>query len=233
MSAELAILVPVLNRPRNAAKLATSLAAASKHPYELVWIVSPDDPLQLRACRKAGGTVLQVPWMPGAADWAKKLEHARSATSAPYMLLGGDDLHFHKGWDVQVLRAFASQEVGVVGTRDGGNRLVERGLHSTHPIVSRAYVDAHGTIDDKLLMLHQGYDHQYADNELVETAMSRQRWYFCREAYVEHLHPSWHKGSSDATYEKGARHAARDQRLFMRRRRLWRGQNHRRLRHGV
>lgn len=226
MSAEIALLLPVLGRPRNAAKVVKSIQAATKVPYELVFLCSPDDDAQIRACRRTGARVLTVTWPAGRADWAKKLEHGRTYTTAPYLLLGADDLHFHHGWDRAVLSAFKATDAGVVGTRDGGNRLVERGLHSTHPVVSRAYADAHGTIDEPHLMLHQGYDHQYADNELCETAMFRGRWYFCREAYVEHLHPAWRKGDYDATYAKGGKRASSDQRLFMRRRRLWGGTRH-------
>lgn len=223
MSAELIVCVPVLARPERAQLLVDSLDYGSKTGPRLLFVCSPEDTEEITACRKTGADVLLASWNPGRADWARKLELAREKSDEPYLLLAADDLRFHPGWDKHLLNAFARYDVGVVGTRDGGNPNVERGIHSTHPAVCRGYIDRYGTIDDKSLMLHQGYDHQYADNELVETAMSRGCWYFERRAYVEHLHPAWNKATIDPTYRKAYRAAQADYRLFRRRRRLWMG----------
>lgn len=220
MAADIAILVPVLHRPQNIGPLLRSLQT-SVLPYRLLFLCSPHDREQQQALKAAAQEYSVVPWDPGPADWAKKLEHGRGLTSEPLMLLAADDLRFHQGWDVELRNAWRDFDVGVLGTQDLGNRLVIQGQHSTHPCVVRDYADCHGTIDDPKLMLHQGYDHQYCDNELCETAMSRGCWKFLHACVIEHLHPSWGKGTGDSTYLKGNRHWQRDLKLFKRRKRLW------------
>lgn len=221
MQAELAILVPVLGRPWRAQPLLDSISQVSRHPVRVLFLCSPDDTEEIAACKATGADVLVVPFRQGKGDWAKKLEHGRANTTEPYMLLAADDLLFHPRWDSAVLDVFNRIDCGVVGTNDLGNELVKRGLHSTHPVVCRGYADAYGTIDQPELMLHQGYTHQYADNELVETAISRGCWQFARLAVIEHLHPAWGKAEVDATYQLANAHAERDHRLFHWRRRLW------------
>ena len=221
------ILVPVLNRPRNARRLVNNIEHACVTPQRLLFICSPDDKAEIAACKRTGADVTVVDWVPGPADWAKKLEWGRALTTEPYMLLAADDLNFHRCWDQRASQVLAQMEIGVLGTQDGGNPLVQKGMHSTHPIVSRAYINAFGTIDQKHLMLHQGYDHQYCDNELCETAMARGYWHFARDVYIEHLHPAWGKAAWDHTYRKGYAKANADFQLFQRRRRLWRPRGYR------
>ena len=214
--------MPVLHRAHNLLPLLASIKANSTLPHDMLFLVSPGDVAYKQALVRAGVPYSVVSWQPGAADWAKKMEHGRAETVTPLLLLAADDLRFHSGWDVALHNAYHQYDVGVLGTQDMGNRLVMRGLHSTHPCVVRDYADCHGTIDDPQLMLHQGYDHQYADNELCETAMARGCWKFVPECVLEHLHPAWGKAKGDSTYLKANRRWRQDMQLFQRRRRLWR-----------
>ena len=224
------ILVPVLDRPKNAARLVKSIRAVSVTSPRIMFLCSLNDLAEQAACRATGEETVVVPWDPISGDWAAKLEWGRRLTAEPFMLLGADDLHFHPGWDVNALRVFEQMpHVGVVGTQDKGNPLVMRGQHSTHPIVRRAYVDQWGTIDDAALMLHDGYDHQYADNELCETAMARGAWHFSHDVVVEHLHPAWSKAQHDTTYDRAYRWAVRDHKHFHQRRFMWRPRGGRRV----
>jgi hypothetical protein len=141
------------------------------------------------------------------------------------MLLAADDLSFHPGWESNAQRRFNTHDIGVLGTQDGGNPLVKQGRHSTHPIVCRGYADAHGTIDNKELMLHPGYGHAYVDNELCETAMARGCWLFAHDCYIEHLHPTWKKAKPDSTYRRGEATLRADRRMFVARRKLWARRN--------
>jgi hypothetical protein len=70
-------------------------------------------------------------------------------------------------------------------------------------------------------VVHEGYSHQWVDTELVETAMARGQWAFAKDSHVEHLHPFWHKGEMDATYEKALSTTRFDHRLYGQRRALW------------
>ncbi len=216
---DMVVIAPVLSRPWNAEPLMRSLESSTNRA-RLVFVCSPDDWAQITSCHATGAETLVVDWEPGKADWARKLEFARERSDEPFMLLGADDIRFHQGWVKAVLDVFAHNDVGVVGTNDLANPKVRAGKHSTHPVVCRGYADM-GTIDNPDLMLHDGYFHQFVDNELIETAESRGCWAFAKKAHVEHLHPVWRTAEDDSTYRRGANRANVDQALFMQRRRLW------------
>lgn len=217
----IAVLVPVLGRPDRAAALAENLAAATSVPHRLLFMCTPGDDAQIAACEETGADVLVLdqPRQPG--DFARKQNAGYHATTEPYVFLGADDLRFHPGWDTAALEIAEAYDVGVVGTNDLGNALVRAGHHATHSLVARCYADTLGTIDEPGQVLHEGYDHQYVDNELVETAQARGCFAFAPDSIVEHLHPFWGKGRLDDTYRAGLAQGNRDRRLFHARRRLW------------
>jgi hypothetical protein len=219
---EIAVLIPVLGRPQNARPLIDSLAAATPPGLARpVFICTPGDEVQIAACEETGAETLVADWPAGKADWARKCELARQETSEPFMLLAADDVTFEPGWAEAALEIFRDYDVGVVGTNDCANPTVLRGLHSTHPLVCRGYVDMYGTVDDPALMLPQCYWHNYSDNELVETAKTRGCWAFAPASRVRHRHPIWGTASLDPTYLRGREHYDEDQALFVARRRLW------------
>lgn len=134
------------------------------------------------------------------------------------MFQAADDLNFHYGWDIHAMRVADHRGAGVVGTNDLGNKLVMRGGHSTHTFIRRKYIERYGgTFDDTGLVFCELYDHQFCDNELVQTAIRRGEWAFSKRSIVEHLHPVWNKGTFDATYEKAFRETSQDTRLYMKR----------------
>lgn len=221
---EILVIVPVLNRPQRALLVAQSLAEATVRDYRLVFVCSPDDDAEVDACTRVcahyDALVMVVDWQPGHGDWARKINAVYTQTSEPFLLLGADDLVFHPGWDTAALE-LAHAGFGVIGTNDLGNPTVQRGIHSTHPLVSRAYAGACGTVDECDKILHEGYRHNWVDAELVETAKQRGAWAFAAASRVEHFHPFWGKAQDDATYLAGREHYAADARLFQARRRLW------------
>lgn len=216
---EVAVLVPVLARPAAAAPLAESLRATSD--AELVWIISPGDAEQRAACEVAGGRILEAGWEPGPGDYARKINLGYRETIAPWVLQAADDLRFHPGWERAALAA-GERGAGVVGTDDLGNPTVRRGAHSTHSLVRRSYVESLGGTYDSREVLHEGYDHQFVDTELVDAAQARGAWAFAKDAKIEHLHPFWRKGSLDATYRKALAEGDADRRLFLERQRAFR-----------
>ncbi len=220
MTAEIVIVVPVLGRPQNAQPLVDSIRAATTVEYEVVFVASRDDDAEFAACEATGCRVLPNGRLPRAGDWAKKINALYKLHKAPFLLLGADDLRFHPGWDTAALE-LAVQGYGVVGTNDLGNGTVMRGDHSTHPLVSRHYIDACGTVDECGKVVHEGYTHNFVDVELVETAKARGAWAFAADSHVEHRHHLWGKGEDDATYRLGREHYAEDHRLLASRRKLW------------
>lgn len=141
-----------------------------------------------------------------------------------YVFTGADDLDFRPGWAFACLEAARETGAGVIGTNDLANPTVKRGLHSTHSLVRRAYVEECGATFDEVpgVVLYEGYDHQYVDTELVYVAEGRGCWTFVAGARVAHLHPFWHRSvSRDATYEKALRQGQADRKRYEERRRSW------------
>lgn len=219
------ILIPVLGRPERIAAVAASAIEARTVATEIVVLCSPGD----EASRVAAlddpdvDSVIVVPWPADRGDYAKKINLGARNTEADHVFHGGDDLRFELGWDTAALASMSNPNVHVVGTNDLGNRMVMQGRHSTHSLVRRSYAMEHGTtfLDGPGFVLHEGYDHQHVDVELVEAAQHRGGWAFARYAVVEHLHPFWGKGEMDDTYRKAQRDSRGDQRIYMQRKRQW------------
>ncbi len=230
MTTAITVLCPVLDRPQNAAPLVNSLRT-STHRAELIFLCTRDDREQIDACLKAlwdtgtdWGRVLTVGWEAGPADWSRKCQYGYDRAQTELVLLGADDLRFHVGWLEAIERTFAAHtDAGVIGTNDMANRAVIAGEHSTHPVVVRSYIDKTGGVVDEGpgRLMHLGYDHQWAETELVRTAMSRGRYVHCHEALVEHQHPIWRTAPMDATYTKALAKGSQDAGLFHARKHLW------------
>lgn len=211
------ILVPVLGRPQNVKPLLETVKVTDCE-YRVYFICSPGDREQIKACRRSKMETLVCDWEPGRGDFAKKINWAFPQTDSPWVFQAADDLCFHWGWDIFALRIAGQRGAGVIGTNDLGNPLVKRGGHSTHTLIRRSYIDEYGgTYDDTGLVFCELYDHQYCDNEFVQTAIRRGQWAFAKRSIVEHLHPHWGKAPPDATYEKATRATREDGQLYLRR----------------
>jgi len=213
----LAILVPVLARPHRVQPLLESIAATTTN-YTVLFLTTPDDYEEREAIVAASARFLDVP-MERRGDYARKINAGVAATTHPYVFLAADDLQFHPNWFDRAADKMRGR-IGVVGTNDLGNPSVLAGDHATHCLVAREYV-AQGTIDENGKLLHEGYAHNFVDNELVETAKTRSAWAFASDSIVEHMHPSWGKAKRDATYNLGRGRFESDRRLFHRRQPLW------------
>lgn len=220
---QLSILAPVFNRPGAAAPLVESAAAATRMDWELVFILSPGDRDEHRAVKAIRHD--RVRWIvmrerQGPGDYARKINRGFRNTAADWVFQAGDDLLFHDGWDELAVATGEKLAVGVVGTNDLCNPGVMRGRHSTHSLIRRSYVDECGGSDEPGRVMHEGYVHNYCDNELVEVAMSRQ-CFAMSAAIVEHLHPLCGKGERDGTYDLGLAQFRRDRELLELRRPMW------------
>ena len=189
-------LVPVLGRAQAIKPLVDSIKASTRTPWSVLFLCTPADSEAIAACfeqsmRYSNVSQQIVPWDAGPGDWARKINLGYSLTNEEFILLGATDLRFHPGWDEIALYAAATANAGVIGTNDLGNATVMRGHHSTHPLVRRSYIEVCGTIDEPDKVVHEGYQHQWVDTELCETAKARGEWAFARDSHVEHMHPFW------------------------------------------
>jgi hypothetical protein len=204
----------MLGRPGTVQPLVESIGDSA----DVLFICSPHD-TTTDACRATGRDVLTVGWEPGPGDYARKINAGYRVTDDPLLFLGACDLRFHPGW-LDAAKTKLTDGIGVVGTNDLGNARVIRGEHATHSLVTRAYADL-GTIDGQPGILHEGYHHEYVDDELVGTAKHRQAWAFAPDSVVEHLHPSWGKAPTDHLYDAQRLRMAASWRDYRNRRRMW------------
>lgn len=217
MSADLAILVPMLGRAHRVAPLLASIAEATPDAYVL-FLLSPDDTAVRREVTRHHRQFLTVARRP-TGDYARKINAGYRATSHPYLFTAADDLKFHPGWFESAVAAM-TDGVGVVGTNDLGSPRVMAGEHSTHSLVARWYADL-GTIDEPGKIYHEGYVHEYVDDELVGTAKRRGMWAFAVDAHVEHLHPDWGKAPGDRMYANQRARMRASRATYLKRRSLW------------
>lgn len=224
--AQVAVIVPVLRRPHRVAPFLSSLSAATPDPVRIDFVATAgDSPMIaeiLRLAEDDPAIVLHVLPPNPVGDYARKINHAYRQSSTPFLFTAADDLAFHPGWLEAALAPFASPAIGVVGTQDlAPTERSKTGQHATHCMIRRQYADELGTIDEPGKILHEGYPHEYVDDELVETAKARGAWTFAAGSVVEHLHPSWGKAPRDALYNAQRRRMEAGRRVYLRRRGLW------------
>ncbi len=228
----IAVIVPVLGRPKNAAPLAESLAHATTLPHRLVFVCSPHDPEQVAACDDAASEyvaqgrsafVLHTSRQAGPSDFAHKINLAVRFTEEPWVFQAADDVRFEPGWDTALMDCAEATGALVIGTDDGGNPTVIAGKHSTHTLIARSYIEDPGaSMDGPGSAFSTAYGHQYVDTELCQLAMSRGVWAFCKQARVTHLHPFWvGRNRTDDTYRKGLATSRQDARIYAQRSRMW------------
>lgn len=221
MGAELVILIPVLGRPATFAPLLNSIYATTAS-VDVLFLASPG--LGARFDRdeldRLNAWWVEVPWLPEDGDYARKINLGATLTDHEWIFMGATDLRFHEHW-FEHAKDQRTGRVLAVGTNDLCNPRVISGRHSTHSLVHRDYVEL-GTIDEPGKLLHEGYPHEFVDDEFVETARRRRRWAHAHMSWVEHLHPMCGKAEVDPIYAAHAERIRRGRTVFRRRSVLWR-----------
>jgi len=145
----------------------------------------------------------------------QKVNAGFRATHQTWALFVGEDVRFHPGWHEAAMRAGADEACGVIGTNDLGHPKVLAGEHATHFLLRRSYVDEHGAgWREPGVVMHEGYSHWFADDEIVCAAKQRGAFVAARDCVIEHMHPAWGKAQTDEVYALGARSEAADRALF-------------------
>lgn len=213
MSADVAIIVPVLRRPQNVQRMLTSLTESGcADRCTMYFIADDDDELELDELERCDANVIvnRSLWR----TFAVKCNLGYRETNEPWMLLVGDDVRFGFGW---LDDAFSEDDgSSLISTNDMMNRGVLRGLHATHPLIRRRWVDERGASwDGPGTVCHDGYRHWYVDNEWTAVAQYDGEFRFAANAIVEHLHPLSGKAPNDEVYQLGQSHAAADRALYL------------------
>jgi hypothetical protein len=209
------VLVPVMRRPHRAEPFMASIRASGATGVAVTAIAQDDDEATAEAWRAAGATVLVATEPPG--SFAQKCNLGFRATTAPWVLLVGDDVRFHYRWANAALRCHKRTGALVIGTNTAGP-LADGG--TPHPLVNRRYVlDRGAGWDGPGVLCHEGYRHNFVDIELATAAQDRGVWAVAPDAVIEHLHHiQAAKADVDEVYRIGARSLASDRALFESRR---------------
>jgi len=207
VTAQVAILVPVVKRPHHAEPFMASLRrSALPNAWAVYPICDRGDTAAIDAWTAHAGAVLlgDFPTWPG--TFAEKVNFGYRSTAEPWLFLVGSDVVFQPGWLAAALAVAEQTGARVVGTNDRGNSAVMAGEHATHMLIGRDYVDTEGASwDGPGVVCHEGYSHCYVDNEIVAVAKQRGTWASARDSVVEHLHPAFGKAAPDDVYELGDR----------------------------
>lgn len=219
---ELAVLVPVLNRPQNVGPLVESFLAGCPTDSELIFISQWGDDAEIETVTQFasfpedGGRIRSH--ISDNTTWPQKINHGVTQVVAAWYLCAADDIRFTEGWWDATTKLRHDPRIGVIGTNDSrtgsGNPRVAVGEHTCHPLIRGDYIREQGTVDQVGQAVHPGYFHWFVDDELVATAKARHAWTYCREAVIEHLHPYWGHGEMDDTYRAGEANAEADLALW-------------------
>lgn len=222
MTLSLAVLVPVMRRPQNAATFMRAFED-SEHGSSTVYAVCDSDDVDTKEkWIENRAQVIERPSANCPGTFAEKVNYAFGRTSEDWILLLGDDARFIPGWYEEVIRVIEKTNACVVGTNDLCNPRVMSGLAITQPVISRSYVKTLGASwDGPGIVCHEGYRHNFVDTEIYEVAKERNVVAFALQAVIEHFHPDCGKNSSDSVYALGTSFASVDRELFASRKRKY------------
>lgn len=224
----IAVLIPTFGRPDRLRRVVENVQAATAVPHETVFVIEEHDTATKSALDElpdvvpSGWTALVNSRK---ANYSGAVTTGYLGTFAPFVFAGADDLAFHDGWAEHAL-ARMDDWVKVVGTNDLLNPFVAAGLHATHYLVARDYLDDIGGVVDQGpgSFLNDAYTHQWTDTEFIGTAKARARFRPCLESIVEHMHAYSSKpgrSEPDATTAKGMVNVEADGELYDSRKHLW------------
>lgn len=207
---EVAVVVPVLGRPQNAAPFVESLRASEADSARLYVVADEDDTDTITAWLATGTRVIVRAGSRG--TFAEKVNLGFARTDEPWLFLVGDDVVFHPGWLQAARSVERTSKAKVIGTNDLANPRVQSGTHAVHFFVERRYVlDRGASFDGPGVLAPECYRHCYVDDEIVLVARLHDLWSPCLTAVVEHRHPVWGTAPDDATYELGRRRKRLDE----------------------
>jgi hypothetical protein len=218
---DVAVLIPTLGRGYHIKPLLDSLYKSTDRARP-VFILRKGDSAEASIKEYSKGLdIISLPASKtGRGDYAKKINAGCWSTNEPLIFMAATDLKFHEGW-LEAAERRLDNGIHCVGTNDLGNLAVMKGEHSTHSLMTREYVQTYGTIDEPGKALHEGYWHEFVDNEFVETAQYRNAWAMALDSHVEHMHPAFGKGGWDDSYAGFRDRVQFGMDLFAERKHLW------------
>lgn len=219
---DVAVLVPVMNRPHNVKRVVDSFNASNDGTAKLFFVVDPDDAAEIAAIKKAKAKFIVSD---RGRTYAAKANVGYAKTTESFVFVCGDDCEFTPGWlDAPRL---LSDRYHLIGTNDSEkgrvrNTEVAAGRHADHFFLRRSYIDEPGScLEGPGVLAPEAYTHFYTDKEIVALARARGVFTACLDSRVIHHHPGFdgdeQARKDDATYMKAVEHSESDRVTFVRR----------------
>lgn len=206
----LAIFVPTMYRAHNLQRLFDSINATTK--CDIFGMCPMDD----YDSQNLLGLYCDAWWADeGDMRYVKRIEFMYHQTTADWFLTGSDDIVFHDHWLTDAIEYM--EDYSVIGFED----LCNPNLPGTNFLIRRKYIEEQsGVIDSPNTVFHQGYFHNFCDNELVGTAKKRDEFAKC-PGVIEHRHHTVGKADNDHVYDIAQQHFHQDAELCHSREHLW------------
>jgi glycosyltransferase involved in cell wall biosynthesis len=219
---DVAVVVPVMQRPQNVAPLVRSFELTNDGTAALYFVCDADDAEEIDAVKAAG-------YEPLVSDrgrtFAQKANVGYQQTTESWVFVCGDDVEFTHGWLDEARKL--TDRYDVVGTNDSEigrirNPEVARGKHADHWLTRRSYIDEIGaSLEGPGIFCPEAYFHWWVDREVVGLARARGVYGHAAESRVIHHHPGFDGAEAareaDPAYAKAAEWAPRDRVTFMQR----------------
>lgn len=192
-----AIIIPTYHRSHMMRKNVDNIYDASgRENVDVVFVVENDDKESISVGHELDALVLINQRTRG---YAGANNTAARVLTHNYFYTANDDFLFHENWLPPMMKLAGS--FGIVSPNDLGNPMVMSGIMGTSFLVSRRYLPM-ACADSSGDLFHEGYIHNFCDNEMTATAISNNEFVYCPESIVEHLHPSFNKAIEGLEYGK-------------------------------
>ena len=211
----IAVLIPTYKRSHKLEKLVNNFYECSSLA-NLYFIVEPNDIKTLEVLDKLY-TKYKFRVFTLHAEYVEAINQGVSLTSEPFVFCGADDILFSKDWDKKLLKIMEDESVNVTGGIDDW-LCSKSGIHISHPLVRRAYIEGLGSYwGGNQGLYFSGYKHYQCDIELEQLAWTRNCFRLCKEVTIAHNHYINHQVENDETYQKSRKNLKADTDLYNKR----------------
>lgn len=214
----LGIYIPTLGRADKLQAVADNLKENTKNPYNLYWCVEEHDTDSIDKALQTGAKVIINKRKPTYSD---ALQEIYEQTDEEIFLWGNDDFYFLPNWDELPVKMMKDNPtIGVLGLHDGNPNT----RYWSISLVRRKYIEEQSGVVDMPNRVLYPYHHNYVDDELTSTAISRGVWQKCMAPCILHQHHSFKwlgDFPHDATYAKNDKKIAEDNETYHSRVHLW------------
>lgn len=201
-----AILIPSLNRPQRLRQTISYLHANTAEPHRLLFCVSDIESKVILS--ELGEWYLDDSDDPDRRYVTRMNKLVRHIDDADAVFFGSDDVIHHPGWLTEAWKVL--EDFSCVVVNDGHNP------NGTQALMRAGFLPF-AVFDSPGDAFHNGYIHNFADNEQHFTAFKQGEYARAMESHVEHLHPLFQSDNAipwDATYSNAQKGWDHDQMLF-------------------